>query len=68
MAAASAYQKCTAEASFAKSLLGDDCTRERSIMEMMNGLVETQSMLSKSHNSTTQTRLMLIVNKYPKCY
>ena len=67
MAASEAYRKCTSSASFVGSLLGDDCTREKNVMDMMNGLVETQSMLSKTHNSTTQTRLMLTVNKYPKC-
>lgn len=66
-AASDAYANCTSNVSFVGSLLGDDCTREKSIMDMMSNLVESQGARSKFNNDRTQTKLMLIRNKYPTC-
>ncbi|MBY0340525.1 MAG: hypothetical protein K2Q19_05125 [Rhodocyclaceae bacterium] len=67
MGASEAYRKCTAEISFADSLLGQDCSREKYIMEMMARQVENQTAVSESSNMMAQAKLQSIMSKYPKC-
>ena len=66
MSAVNAYEQCTRENSFLDQLVGNDCSREKSISTLMSGQVTRVSEAWKLFASVIRTRLMLITVK-PAC-